>query len=122
MSTPRPLLPAVLAAVAGTALWFAASVLTDRREPWDAPSYWSVFYPLALLMCGVLGYLDPQHRSRWPFVLFAFQFVAMCVGNRELGSLWPLGLALFAVLALPGVIVSRLGARLRAYVNGEVAQ
>ena len=122
MSTPRPLLPAVLAAVAGTALWFAASVLTDRREPWDAPSYWSVFYPLALLMCGVLGYLDPQHRSRWPFVLFAFQFLAMCVGNRELGSLWPLGLALFAVLALPGVIVSRLGARLRAYVNGEVAQ
>ena len=121
MSTQRTFVPAVLAAVAGAALWFAASVLTDRREPWDAPIYWSFFYPLTLLVCGLLGFLYPQHRSRWPFVLFAFQFLAMCVGNRELGNLRPLGLALFAVLALPGVIVSRLGARLRAYVNREVA-
>jgi hypothetical protein len=45
-----------------------------------------------------------------------FQFLAICVGNRELG-----GLAHFAALAVPGVIVSRLGERLRAYVNGEVA-
>ncbi|MGE5169698.1 MAG: hypothetical protein ACM3JC_04915 [Rudaea sp.] len=117
MSRQRALIPAVFAAVAGAVLWLAASLLTDRREPWDASIYWSVFYPLALLICGLLGYLYPDHRSRWPFVLFVFQFLAMCVRDRELGSLWPLGLGLFAFLALPGVVASRLGARVGTHLR-----
>ncbi|HXU66744.1 MAG TPA: hypothetical protein VN707_05245 [Casimicrobiaceae bacterium] len=44
-------------------------------------------------------------------ILFAAQFVTMCLLAREAGSLWPLGLALFGVLALPGVVVSRMAAR-----------
>jgi peptidoglycan/LPS O-acetylase OafA/YrhL len=121
MGTQRTLVPVVFAAVSGAALWVAASVVTGRREPWDASIYWSVFYPLALLVCGLLGYLYPGYRSRSPFVLFAFQFLAMCALDRELGSLWPLGMVLFAVLALPGVIVSRLGARLGTRLGRDVA-
>lgn len=37
----------------------------------------------------------------------------MCVGNGELGHLWPLGMAFFAVIALPAVFAARLAARLR---------
>jgi hypothetical protein len=109
----RALLPVVLAAAAGATLWFAASLLTGRREPWDAASYWTVVYPLALLVCVLLGYAYPRHCWRWAVALFAAEFVAMCLRNGELGSLWPLGLALFGVLALPGILASRLGARLR---------
>jgi hypothetical protein len=102
----------LVAAVAGLVLWFGASLITGRREAWDAGIYWSLFYPLALAASGLLGYFHPQRAWRWPFILFGFEFVAMCIRNGELGSLWPLGLVLFAGLALPGVVVARLGARL----------
>ena len=52
-------------------------------------------------------------RGAGRLVLFASQFLAMCVRNGELGSLWPLGLALFAVLALPGVVLATVAARFR---------
>jgi hypothetical protein len=112
--------PALLAAVTGFVLWFAASLLTGRREPWDSSLYWTFFYPLALLACGALSYFHPRRAATWAFVLFGFQFVAMCVRNAELGGLWPLGLALFAVLAMPGVFVARHAVRMRERHDGDV--
>jgi hypothetical protein len=103
-----------IAAVVGFALWFVTSLLTGKREPWDASAYWALAYPAALLACGLLGYANPDRPGRWALVLFAAQFVAMCVRNGELGNLWPLGLALFLVLALPGIVVAKVAARFNA--------
>ena len=102
---------AVLAAVVGAGLWLLATVLSGRREPWDGGGYWMVAYPLALLACAALGRLFPQRPWRWPLLLFAGQFLALCVRNGELGNLWPLGLVLFGLLALPGVFFAALAAR-----------
>lgn len=105
---------AAAAAVAiGAALWLAAAALAGKREAWDAAVYWVVAYPAALLACLGLGYRFPQRCWRWPLLLFEAQAVAMAVRNGELGSLLPLGLALFALLALPGLWLARLGARRR---------
>lgn len=111
MTTRRELAPYLVAVVVGAALWFATSMLTGRREPWDAPAYWAVAYPLAILASAVIGYFYPARSWRWPLALFAAQFFAMCVLNRELGNLWPLGLVLFAALALPAVLAATLAAR-----------
>lgn len=111
MMTRRALVPTLLAALAGAALWFAASLLTGKREAWDAGSYWVVFYPLGILTCAYLGYAYPERPWRWALVLFVSQFLAMCVRNGELGNLWPLGLALFAIIALPGVLAAKLASR-----------
>ena len=100
-----------IAAVVGFALWFATSMLTGRREPWDASAYWAIAYPLAIATCGLLGYLYSERPWRWAMVLFLAQFVAMCVRNGELGNLWPLGMGLFVVLALPGVVAAKVAAR-----------
>jgi hypothetical protein len=43
--------------------------------------------------------------------LFAGQFVAMVIRSDELGGLWPLGLVLFGVLALPAIVAARIAAR-----------
>jgi hypothetical protein len=43
--------------------------------------------------------------------LLAAQFAMTCELAHEPGNLWPLGLALFGVLALPGVVSRRLAAR-----------
>ena len=100
------------AAVAGFALWLLSSLLTGQREPWDASAYWTLAYPLAVLACGVLGYRYPERPWRWALALFAGQFIAMCVRNGEVGNLWPLGMALFAVLALPGILAAEVAARI----------
>jgi hypothetical protein len=110
-------MPYVIAVMAGMLLWFAGSELTGRREAWDSGLYWTVFYPLALAACALLGYLFPQRPHRWALALFAAQCLAMGIRNGEIGNLFPLGLIVFGVLSLPGIAVAKLGAR----VKGNVA-
>ncbi|CAG0950799.1 hypothetical protein RHDC4_00064 [Rhodocyclaceae bacterium] len=105
--------PVVIAAVAGLALWLGTSFLTGKREPWDASAYWTVAYPAALLLSAYLGHAYPERPWRWVLVLFESQFVAMCLRNGELGSLWPLGMAMFAVIALPGVLAAYVASRFK---------
>jgi hypothetical protein len=106
-------LPFVLAAIGGVVLWIAASFISGKREAWDAGFYWTVAYPAAIALSGLLGFLWPKASWRWPLVLFLFQFVGMVIRNAELGGLWPLGMILFAVLSVPGVVLARLAARFR---------
>lgn len=113
MTTRQAIIPVSIAAAVGLALWLSASVLTGKREPWDASGYWAVAYPAALLACAYLGYAYPERPWRWVLVLFESQFVAMCVRNGELGNLWPFGIALFAVISLPGMAAARLASRRR---------
>jgi len=102
---------ACVSAAVGIALWFISSLLTSKREAWDASSYWVLAYPLAVAACALLGYRYPERPWRWPLVLFAAQFLAMCVRNGELGNLWPLGMLLFAVISLPGIAAAKVAAR-----------
>lgn len=112
MRSDRVLAPILIAFFAGATLWFAASALSGKREAWDAAAYWVLAYPIALLLCACLGYAYPYRSWRWPLVLFEAQFIAMCIRNGELGSLWPLGIVLFLVVALPGILAAGLAAQL----------
>lgn len=56
-----------------------------------------------------------------PVLLFEAQFLAMCVRNGEIGHLWPLGMALFAFLSLPGILVAKVAAH-RAWRRTEGTQ
>lgn len=103
--------PWLIAIVAGVTLWLVAGVLSGQREPWDADGYWKVAYPVAVVICAALGYLWPIRAWRWPLVLFEAQLLGMWLRSGEIGNLWPLGMMLLAVLALPGVAVALLAAR-----------
>lgn len=102
-----------LAAIAGALLWIAGAELANRREAWDAGIYWVLFYPLALAACGYLGYRYPERPWRWALALFFGQCLALGIRNGEVGNLFPLGLIVFGVLALPGVAAAKFGARIR---------
>jgi hypothetical protein len=104
--------PFTIALLSGFLLWFGASFLTSTREPWDAAAYWMLVYPAALAGCAGMGYACPQRPWRWVLALFLGQFLAMVFRHGELGGLWPLGLVMFGVLALPGLYAARFGARL----------
>jgi hypothetical protein len=100
-----------VAVAAGVALWLAASAITGRREAWDAGLYWTLFYPLSLVACALLGYRFPERPWRWALGLFFGECLAMGLRNGELGNLFPLGLVVFGVLSLPGVFVARFAGR-----------
>jgi peptidoglycan/LPS O-acetylase OafA/YrhL len=106
-------LPLAIALFVGALIWVLAAVLSGRREPWDSTFYWSIAYPAAILVAGCLGFFFPERPWRWAYALFGAQFVAMCAVNGELGNLWPLGLALLAILALPAVLIASVASRLR---------
>lgn len=108
MTKRGAVVPLTVAFVFGAALWFIASALTGKREAWDASAYWAVAYPVAIIVSALLGYFYPERPWRWAIVLFEAQALAMCIRNGELGNLLPLGVVLFAVIALPAVVAAKL--------------
>lgn len=45
-------------------LWFWASLASGKREPWDDTSYWTVTYPIAIALAGILGFAFPERPWR----------------------------------------------------------
>lgn len=111
MNAQKNTVPFVLAVLAGVVLWTLAALLTHKREPWDASVYWVVVYPLAIIASAMLAYRYPQRPALWTLVVFEAQFLAMCIRNGEAGNLWPMGMMLFAVIALPAILVAKFAAR-----------
>jgi hypothetical protein len=51
-------------------------------------------------------------------ILFESQFVGMCIRNGELGNLWPFGMAMFALVALPGVLTAKITSSFGSRASG----
>jgi len=100
------------AVLAGAGLWLATTALSGRREAWDSSLYWSAAYPLAIAAGGMLGYLAPDRPWRWGLVVMLAQAVTLA-GLASSFGLLPLGLVMFAVLAVPPMIAARLAAGVR---------
>lgn len=114
MPERSPVVPFAVAFVYGAGSWWVVSALTGKREAWDATAYWAIVYPGAILLSALLGHFHPERPWRWAIVLFEAQALAMAVRNGEWGSLLPLGVVVFAVMAMPGVVAANLAVRRRA--------
>ena len=108
----RSVTPYLIAGAVGGGLWLATSYLADRREAWDAAGYWTMAYPAGLLVSAAVGYFAPG-RSPWGIglALMIAQAVVLAVQSRSF-ALLPLGLIVFAVLALPAVATAAFGSQL----------
>jgi peptidoglycan/LPS O-acetylase OafA/YrhL len=102
-----------IAIIGGISLWLLTSLISGQAEAWDAPMYWSVTYPVAILLAGVLGYRAPRRAWRWGLVVMLVQAPVLLLTSGGSMNLLPLGLALFAVLALPAIAVAMGAAALR---------
>ena len=102
-----------LALVLGGIGWWGASALSGRREAWDAPIYAQLTLPVTFVALGLFGYYGSRAAWRWPLLVFGAQLAIMVARNREAGSMLPLGIGLFLVLALLGMLPTYLGAGLR---------
>ena len=106
------IVPIAIATVAGILAWDLVRLIGGRREAWDDPNYWAIGYPLMLATALMLGLGFPERPWRWAVVIVAAQAAwALFLGLATDGSvsLFPLGLAMFAVLALPCVAAAFVG-------------
>ncbi|CAE6486711.1 MAG TPA: hypothetical protein DEO56_04180 [Nitrosomonas nitrosa] len=101
-----------LAMSGGACLWLATAMMSGRTEAWDASSYWTVAYPLAIIWSGWLGYRFPERSWRWGVAVMFAQAGVLMVSSSSYGLL-PLGLILFGVLALPTIGLANVMAKLR---------
>lgn len=92
-----------IAIAAGTVLWVATSAIGGKAEPWDSSVYWTIAYPVAIVLAGFLGYVFPQRPWRWAVVVMFMQAAVMVIAGSGFGLL-PLGLVFLAVLSFPAAL------------------
>jgi hypothetical protein len=101
-----------IAIIGGAALWLVTRAVSGRSEAWDSSLYWSAAYPLAIGLSAMLGYLAPTNPWRWALAVMLVQAVVLAATAAGFGLL-PLGLILFAILALPPIAAAMALARFR---------
>lgn len=109
--------PALAALAIGVVYWFAAGRLSDVAEPWDASGFWSIAYPGALLLAGLLGLAWPRHGWAWGAIVVLAQVIVV-IATGGAGPLIAVGIVYAAVLALPAMLVAQVAGRIRARAGG----
>jgi hypothetical protein len=97
--------------VAAMLYWHFVGQAGGVREPWDAHAYWTLWYPIALVLSAVTGFC--LRKGGWlagPVIISA-QLPVMLL-NTGLGAMMPLGIVFVCVLAVPSLALSFLAARL----------
>ncbi|SFP86892.1 hypothetical protein [Sphingomonas rubra] len=109
----RRVFAAMAALLLGIAYWWAVGRSSGVAEPWDAPSYWSVGYPGALVLAALLGWWWP--RRAWALgAIVVLAQLPVVIASSGVGPLLALGALYAGVLALPAMAVAALAGRIRA--------
>lgn len=107
MTDGRPPHVLLLASVSGLAYWSLVAALSQGGEPWDAPLYWTLFYPGALLLAAILGWVFPVRAWLWGAVVVLAQVPVVMVVSG-VGPLLVAGLLYALLLSIPALLVSWL--------------
>ena len=96
----------VVSALSGILVWTLVSTWTGRREAWDSEAYFQFGIPALCFVSAALGYLEPDRSWRWGAIPLAAQALVM-LATQGFGNLWPLGLIVNGVLAVPPILTAR---------------
>jgi len=102
----------------GVALELGIHALSGRREAWDSAQFWTIGLPLAALASFAIGYLSHNRNWQWTAAIVPSQVMTMIVRNGEFGGLWPLTVALSAILSAPFVFAAFIGSRFWVFHSG----
>ncbi len=103
----------------GIALELGVHALSGRREAWDSAEFWTIGLPAAALVSAALGYFGRDRDWLWTFLIAPSQVMTMMLRSGEIGNLWPLTVALSAILSTPFVISAFIGSRFRSSRGGN---
>jgi len=99
--------PYVISFITGLAVCLVITLMSGRKEAWDAPAYFIIGIPVMCLVVFALGYRFPQRAWRWALCMAVGQSVAMVLGGGS-ASLWPLAIIAMIVVSLPQFIVAMI--------------
>ncbi len=100
----------IAAAVAtGIAVELMLGQISQRRESWDASSYWSVGLPLMLVAALLFGFLARRAPVAIGCAPFAGQLAVMAAKTAGGGMILP-GVLVLAGLSLSGIAAAYAGA------------
>jgi hypothetical protein len=95
--------------VSGALIWAMVASASGRSEAWDSGMYFTIGIPAGCLLSFALALIEPRRSWRWGVLLMVGQ-LAWLLLTQGVGNLLPLGVIVFAVLSIPGVIAARIGA------------
>ena len=101
----------------GVVFWVLVAWRTPGGEPWDAPAFWTVVYPIALGIAAVLGACFPRKAWLWGLLLMVLQVPVVAVMSG-VGPLLLAGLVYALVLALPAMAIAWASGLLRNRLYG----
>jgi hypothetical protein len=101
-------------AIVGTVYWQLFCQMTDTFEPWDTPAYWSVGYPVSLVLSGIAGRFLQTKAWLGGALVTLIQLPVMWL-NNGIGPLWGLGLIFLIGLAIPCAAISALTGRFSTF-------
>lgn len=94
--------------IGGAMLWLVTALLTGRGEAWDSSWYWSLTYPMSIVLAGFVAYWASRRAWRWGLAVMLVQALVMVVTSDSSFGLLPLGLLLFGILSLPAMALAML--------------
>ena len=94
-------------AIIGAAYWFLVIRVSGVTEPWDAETYWSVWYPASFVLSALGGALLKK-RGWLAGVILTFAQLPIMWLNAETGPLWAVGMVILCALAVPASVISWL--------------
>jgi len=110
MLPPRTAL--LISIAIGVVLEVGVTLVSGRREAWDAGVYWTAGLPSAVLAAAIVGYRSSGRGWLATAAIVPAQVATMMFRSGEMGNLWPLTLALSSILSLPFVGVAYAARRL----------
>lgn len=108
-----PVIAAIVALLLGGISWGVMEALVDG-EPWDHAFYWLIGYPLLLITAGFLGYFVAKYGWLWGPLIIAGQALWMIAVDSGAANLLPLTVLVLLVIAIPALVASYVGSKIRA--------
>src|SRR5262245_26495531 len=99
------------ALLAGMLVWAAIAAASGRYEAWDSGMYFTLGIPALCFVAGALGFIEPKDSWRWGILPMAGQ-AGWMFATQGVGNLWPLGLIVLGIFAIPLIVTARVGAGL----------
>ena len=93
--------------IIGGVYWQIVCQGTGAREPWDADTYWYLWYPISCLLSAIAGILFRKKGWLAGGIITFSQLPILWLNNGE-GSLVAVGLLFLTLLAVPTIALSAL--------------
>lgn len=91
---------AAIILIASLAYWDCIARFSGVGEPWDAGAYWTVAYPISIILAGIVGWHIRRHAWAIGMAMSLTQLPVMAAHSGAAVN-WAIALAFLLPLSIP---------------------